>query len=203
VREEVLEQRFADLLGQLNFDEEVLGWIRDALRASRAEEKREHEAAIERLEVESKRLQARLDAMYVDKLDGRVEVRLYERLSAEWRAEQDQCRREIERHQAANRSYMEEGVRLLELARNARRLFENQEAREKRRLLDFVVSNCSWADGEMTASLRQPFDFLAETTTAAAHAQVDSGPDSARAAIWLGDLDSNQGCPGQSREFYR
>ena len=21
--------------------------------------------------------------------------------------------------------------------------------------------------------------------------------------IWLGDLDSNQGCPGQSREFYR
>lgn len=23
------------------------------------------------------------------------------------------------------------------------------------------------------------------------------------AAQWLGDLDSNQGCPGQSREFYR
>lgn len=22
-------------------------------------------------------------------------------------------------------------------------------------------------------------------------------------ARWLGDLDSNQGCPGQSREFYR
>jgi len=22
-------------------------------------------------------------------------------------------------------------------------------------------------------------------------------------AIWLGDLDSNQGCPGQSRKFYR
>ncbi|MEA2788801.1 MAG: hypothetical protein QOG73_1207, partial [Acetobacteraceae bacterium] len=23
------------------------------------------------------------------------------------------------------------------------------------------------------------------------------------AMTWLGDLDSNQGCPGQSREFYR
>ena len=23
------------------------------------------------------------------------------------------------------------------------------------------------------------------------------------AMCWLGDLDSNQGCPGQSREFYR
>jgi hypothetical protein len=24
-----------------------------------------------------------------------------------------------------------------------------------------------------------------------------------RKVPWLGDLDSNQGCPGQSREFYR
>jgi site-specific DNA recombinase len=143
VREEVLEGRFADLLGRLSFDDEVLDWVREALRASRAEEKREHEAAIERLQVESRRLQARLDAMYVDKLDGRVEASLYERLSAEWRTEQDRCRREIERHQAANRFYMDEGVRLLELARDARRLFESQEPREKRRLLNFMVSNCS------------------------------------------------------------
>jgi hypothetical protein len=24
-----------------------------------------------------------------------------------------------------------------------------------------------------------------------------------KGGFWLGDLDSNQGCPGQSREFYR
>jgi hypothetical protein len=24
-----------------------------------------------------------------------------------------------------------------------------------------------------------------------------------KSLTWLGDLDSNQGCPGQSREFYR
>jgi len=32
----------------------------------------------------------------------------------------------IEQHQAANKSYMDEGVRLLELARNARCLFEGR-----------------------------------------------------------------------------
>ena len=33
----------------------------------------------------------------------------------------------------------------------------------------------------------------------------ESGPvkDGAAAAEWLGDLDSNQECPSQSREFYR
>ncbi len=30
-----------------------------------------------------------------------------------------------------------------------------------------------------------------------------SGAIACGAVGWLGDLDSNQGCPGQSREFYR
>jgi site-specific DNA recombinase len=193
VREEVLEQRFADLLGRLSFEDEVLDWVREALHASHADERREHEAAIGWLLAEHKRLQARLDAMYVDKLDGHVDAGFFERMSTEWRAEQDRCLREIEWHQAANRSYMEEGVQLLELARDAQRLFAGQEPREKRCLLKFVVSNCSWEGGELTVTLRQPFDLLAETTAIAAQALRDERAASAKTAIWLGDLDSNQG----------
>lgn len=39
---------------------------------------------------------------------------------------------------------MEKGMQLLELAQNAQRLFEKQEPREKRRLLNFMVSNRTW-----------------------------------------------------------
>jgi hypothetical protein len=35
-------------------------------------------------------------------------------------------------------------------------------------LLNFVLSNCTWENGEMVATFRQPFDLLAETTTTAA-----------------------------------
>ena len=98
---------------------------------------------------------------------------------------------------------MDEGVQLLELARDARRLFERKEPREKRRLLDFVLSNCSWDDGEVVATLRQPFDLLAQTTGIVARREAGDRANSAKSEIWLGDLDSNQGCPGQSREFYR
>ena len=41
--------------------------------------------------------------------------------------------------QNADKSYLDEGVQLLELARNAQRLFERQEPRQKRRLLNFVL----------------------------------------------------------------
>ena len=101
--------------------------------------------------------------MYVDKLDGLVDTAFFERMSNQWREEQNRCQREIERHQNADKSYMDEGVQLLELARNAQRLFAKQEPREKRRLLNFVLSNCTWEDGEVVATFRQPFDMLAET----------------------------------------
>jgi site-specific DNA recombinase len=93
---------------------------------------------------------------------------------------------------AANESYTAEGVQLLELARNARNLFERQEAREQRRLLNFLVSNCSWKDGQLCAIFRQPFDLLADTVTTAAAAKAVNEPRSVKRRIWLLRLDSNQ-----------
>ena len=84
--------------------------------------------------------------------------------SLEWREEQLRLQREIDRHETAEQSYMDEGVQILELASNAQKLFESQEPRQKRRLLNFLLSNCSWEDGEVVATFRQPFDLLAETT---------------------------------------
>jgi hypothetical protein len=135
VRQEVIEQKFCEVLGQLTFDKEVLAWVREALSESHVDEKRDHERAVARLKAEHDRLQQRIHAMYVDKLDGRIDAEFFDRMSAQWRGEQDHCLREIERHSAADQSYLEEGIRVLELARNAQRLFDKQEPREKRRLL--------------------------------------------------------------------
>jgi hypothetical protein len=46
VREEVLERQFALLLGRLQFDDEVLSWVREALHVSHADKRREQEEAI-------------------------------------------------------------------------------------------------------------------------------------------------------------
>lgn len=98
---------------------------------------------------------------------------------------------------------MKEDIQLLELARNAQRLFERQEPREKRRLLNFVLSNCIWDDGQVVATFRQPFDLQAEMALIASRHEAVEETNSPKSEIWLGDLDSNQGCTGQSREFYR
>jgi DNA invertase Pin-like site-specific DNA recombinase len=191
VREEVLEAQFIELLGRLKFDDDVLEWVRDALHAGHADERREHEEAIRRHQAEYNRLQERINAMYVDKLNGVIDTAFFEKMSTKWRDEQNRCLLEIERHQGADQSYMDEGVQLLELARNAQKLFEQQEPREKRRMLNFVLSNCTWEDGEVVANFRQPFDLLAETAASASRTVAGDTTKAAKSEIWLGRKDSN------------
>ena len=192
VREEKLEAQFTELLGRLRFDEEVLGWVREALHASHADQRREHQEALERLRAEHTRLGERINAMYIDKLDGKIGGDFYDQMAGEWREEQRRLQRDIDRHEGAEQSYMDEGVQILELARNAQKLFERQEPRQKRRLLNFLQSNCSWEDGEVRATFRQPFDLLAETTAIASSHKAGDQANLAKSEIWLGDLDSNQ-----------
>ena len=191
VREEVLEQRFTELRGGPHFDDEIMSWVRDALTQSHVDERQEHEAAIGRLQAKYDRLQSRIHDAYVDKLDGRIDAAFFDRMSADWRRDQERCLRDIEQHQTADQSYLEEGAQLLELARNAQRLFAKQEAKEKRRLLGFLVSNCSWKSSELTTELRQPFDLLHQTVAAAKTKKATEPTFDGLNDIWLPGQDSN------------
>lgn len=104
----------------------------------------------------------------MDKLDGKINLPFYERKAAEWEAERERLMALIGGHQRAESAYFREGVELLELASRARELFQSQEPAEKRKLLNFVLSNSSWRDGRLTASYRRPFDLISETAVEAA-----------------------------------
>jgi hypothetical protein len=67
---------------------------------------------------------------------------------------------DIAKHQAAMPGSVDEGARLGELARRAAELFDAQPAAEKRKLLDYVVSECRWKGGELELIYRQPFGMM-------------------------------------------
>jgi len=105
-----------------------------ALRQSHTDEKRFRDESVGKLKKEYTRLQGRLEAMYEDRLDGRVDLAFFDRKSREWSEEQFRILREVEGYQAANESYMDAGIRILELSRNMHRLFAEATRRRKRSL---------------------------------------------------------------------
>ena len=70
-------------------------------------------------------------------------------VSETFRKGQRDALHKIEQHQSAHETYVEEGVRLLELAQKAVILYEKQEMNEKRKPLDFVCSNSTRKDGSL------------------------------------------------------
>lgn len=184
-RQELLESRFVEVLRSISLDDDVLQLVREALRQSHADEQTFHAEAIGRLQSEYTVLQVRLDAMYVDKLDGKISSEFFDRKSGEWRAEQTRLLRCIEEHQDANKTYLDEGVNLLELVANAHKLFEEQSPHEKRRLLRFVISNCTWKGGELHPTFRQPFDLLADTCAATKKPVASVGAEIGLKEKWL------------------
>ncbi|MCP3476699.1 recombinase family protein [Bradyrhizobium sp. CCGUVB1N3] len=66
VREEIIAGKFAELMGRLHFSEKVHEWIVTGLHQSHVDERKEHDAAVKRLQAEYDRLTQRLGAMYVE-----------------------------------------------------------------------------------------------------------------------------------------
>ena len=211
-REEVLDAEFARILDGISIDDRILGWIVTALKAGQMDERRHRDEAIARLQVDYDRIQTRLDAMYVDKLDGRIEAAYFDRKASEWRRDLDGIAASIAEHQTADRGYVDSGVRLLELAARASGLFLGQSPAEKRKLLGFVVATASWKDGQLSAALRQPFALISNLrpgarvematgfNSALSNSPADLSansqsaleePSDAEKAIWLGRKDSN------------
>ena len=89
-------------------------------------------------------------------------------------------REDIQNHQNANHCYFEEGIRILELSRRAAELYTAQDSFEKRKLLELVLSNCTWKGGKLRVKYNQPFDLIAKTATRAREKEAKFGLEKAK-----------------------
>ena len=191
VREEVLEEQFWEFVRRVAVDKETLEWVGAAIREGHADEQRYHRESLERLQRRYGRLQDRLDVMYTEKLDGKIDEEFFDRMSVQWRSEQEEVLASIRRHQEADQSHMVEGARIFELAASAHELFAKQTPHEKRRLLDFLLSNCTWKHGQLSAEYRQPFDILAVAATEHRSRKAAGSLPDDLSEIWLLRQDLN------------
>jgi site-specific DNA recombinase len=88
-REELLKQRFASRLRELVVPPPVLTWLRSEMVESGRMKQDEREQERRRLKTESERLQTRLEVLYDDRLDGRIDIRIHDKKAGEIREQLD------------------------------------------------------------------------------------------------------------------
>ncbi len=192
VPEAELERQLREALVKLHLGPEAMEAIKTALKTNHVEFKRERDSALAALHGECARIQARMSRLYEDRLDGILPVEEYKRLSSAEQEKLNECRVKIAAHDQADRSYFEEGLRILELADRATELFDRVEGPEKGRFLDIVLSNPVWKDGKLATEYRQPFDSI----VVAWHDEKDDGLlKNSECPRWLGRMGSNHRMP--------
>ena len=163
VREEKLEDMFAELLKGLHMDEEKLEWVKEGLRESRKEEKEYHDHQIEILQREFNNLKDRLHKIYIDKIDEKITPEFWKENHDNWSKRQDEVLDSIELHKRANINYLETGIELLDYANNAHEEYKLQKDKhEKRKLLNIVLSNSKLSGSNLVPDYNEPFAMIAK-----------------------------------------
>ncbi len=160
-REEDLAPQFDAMVQRISIKPEMRNWLVQALKESHQEEVAYHQETAQRLQEALKRVKDRLDQVYADKLDGKVSERFWLEKSRQWEIEQDRILGQITAHKGADLRYLNDGVRLLELASRAYELYSKQSAEEKNKFLKIMLSNCTLQGGTLRPTYKKPFDILA------------------------------------------
>src|SRR5205085_7621071 len=91
-REEVLTDIFAERLRELVIAPEILTWLQEELVSRDLGEQAAREQSARRLQGDLDRLQRRLDTLYNDRLDGRIDAHRYDEKALEIADDQQRVR---------------------------------------------------------------------------------------------------------------
>jgi len=163
-REEKIAEQFAMAVKRVSLKADDIDWLIKALKESHQDEISFHETRVDDLHKQQKLLHKRLDQIYDDKLDGIIEEGLWLRKQKEYKQELAFVEKSLAQHSKANLYYIDSGVQLLELAKNAYRLYEKQSPHQQRKLLNFLLLNSSLKDGNLDYTYRKPFDWIVNST---------------------------------------
>ncbi len=164
IRQEALEAQFIALLSQIKITDEVQEIVLETMRQSLKDKIEYHNNLVEGLERQIKLLQKRVDQAYTDKLDGKISEDFWQVNTSKWLAEKEELSLKLVSAQKADTYYLENAHFVLELAKNAAQWFEDGNTEKKRRVLEALISNCTYKDGNIDVELKPVFAMILESS---------------------------------------
>ena len=161
IREEQLDEVFMDLISKIpNPDSELFDLIRAGIKEARKLKGEYEEHSVEEIEKQIKRLQARIDNLYTDKLDGKITEEFWKEKHNKWYEEKEELIQRLGSINNAARTF-DEGTNLLEnFCKHAPQEYLTACPKTKREILKIIGSNFTYKDKKVSVVLTSVFDLL-------------------------------------------
>jgi DNA invertase Pin-like site-specific DNA recombinase len=159
--ESAVSEKLGEVLESIYVPQEVAAAIVSSLESDHfsIEAVRQQELCAARQRLAA--LRTRMDQMYEDKLDGRIDEEFWTRKMNEWREQERSLEARIESLSAPVTPQRALTVqRILELANKAHFLYLTRNAAERGQLLKTVLLNCGTDGVSLWPTYRKPFDLI-------------------------------------------
>ena len=163
MREQDVSDRLGDLLKDIYVPETVARTIVDSLQVDTARSESVRQQHIAEAQQRLAALRTRMDQMYEDKLDGKIDEEFWGRKMNEWRTQEQAL--ELQLASLSVRATVDPVLsvqRIFELANRAHSLYLTRNATERGQLLRSVLLNCSTDGVNLWPTYRKPFDRIFE-----------------------------------------
>jgi site-specific DNA recombinase len=160
IREEKLAVLLGDVIKPLQITPDVAADIATAIRQSEGDAQALRATALQHVENRRRTVVSKIDRGYEDFVSDRISEAFWTRKSAEWEAELQTIDDERARLERTHAPVIATAEKILELARKAEILYKSQNPTEQRRLLETVLSNCTFDRGSLKPTYSSPFDLL-------------------------------------------
>lgn len=191
IREDRLEEAMASIVQAISFDEERLEWIKEALKGSNADKLEWQKKQVSKLQKEQTRLSMNLHTLYEDRLDGTVTKEFYVEKSRDLRDRLGKVEEKLKAHTSADGEYLDQGIRILELANSAYNQWVMRDSFEKAKLLKILCSNLVLDHKSVLPEYRQPFDLIAKASQIESAKKAAGAENLSPRSFWCSQGDSN------------
>ena len=161
-RQEDIIKQFDDAIKNVTITPEHKKAIITALKESHEDERIFHEEQITQLKESSDKLRNRISKLYIDKLDGIISAEDWAERNNQWTCEHSRLTALIDKHIESNKNYMEQGIKMLELAENLYPHYLDETDDEKSKLIKIICQNFLLEGAKVSYTYKKPFDILSE-----------------------------------------
>lgn len=155
-----LMPQFDEAVKAVSLAQRHIDYIKQGLKESLADKKEFSEQMRSNLEAEAKRIRHRIDKITNEYYDDLVDAKFYNEKRVQWNKDLDEIMIKLEALHHAEQKYYEEGVRIIETLKNAYILYKQQSPIEQRKLLNYLLSNCTLEGRKVSYDYNLPFSYF-------------------------------------------
>lgn len=161
LREERFTEEFEQMFKSIVVPDDVIEQILTLINEDKSKVINEKRNTIAGLKAEASKYENRIDRLYEDYLDGKVDETLYDRKSKAYRTMVDNLNTQISTFELSETDRYETVSHLLEVSRNAHKVFKGSDYLGKRKMLKKVLSNSRLMNDTLLLKMKKPYDLMA------------------------------------------